>query len=70
MKECEKFDVYELKWHKMKSMNEERGNPATLITFCKKYLYVFYGFKDVLIQNGKVCYKESKVISSIERIDL
>jgi hypothetical protein len=32
MKECEKFDVFELKWHKMEPMNEERGNPATLIT--------------------------------------
>ncbi|MFN9951525.1 MAG: hypothetical protein ACK55I_00360 [bacterium] len=70
MKECEKFDAYELKWHKMQPMNEERGNPATLISSCKKYLYAFYGFKDVFIKNGKVGYKDSRVITSIERINL
>ena len=44
MKECEMFDVFELKWRMMKPLNEERGNPGTLITQCKRYLYVFYGF--------------------------
>ena len=56
---CEKFDVYNLKWHKMPAMKEERANPGTFITADKKYLYAVQGFKN-----------DNVIVESIERLDL
>lgn len=42
---CEKFDILNLKWHPMPSLNFERANPGTFISNDKRYLYAFQGFR-------------------------
>ena len=39
--DCEKFDILNQTWRVMPSLNQERGNPGTMITSDKRYLYVF-----------------------------
>ena len=48
MDQCEKFDVFELKWTMMPSLNFKRCNPGILITQCKKYLYSYYGYYNLV----------------------
>ena len=45
--DCEKFDVFNNRWSKMPSMNHERGNPGTVISGDRRYLYAFQGFVNV-----------------------
>jgi len=42
---CEKFDVFNLKWHSMPDLKIARANPGTYISEDRKYLYAFQGFK-------------------------
>ena len=42
--DCERYDLFRHKWTRMPSMNEPRGNPGTLLTKDKRYLYAFQGF--------------------------
>lgn len=49
IKNCEKFDVYNQKWIVMPSLNMERGNPGTLVSQDRRYLYAFQGFKNEAI---------------------
>ena len=39
--ECEKFDVFNLKWYKLPLLNEPRANPGTFVDSKKRYLYAF-----------------------------
>ena len=42
--DCEKYDVYNQRWHQMPNMNFERGNPGSYVSSDKRYLYAFQGF--------------------------
>lgn len=42
--DCERFDLYREKWNRLPHLNHARGNPGTLLTNDKKYLYAFQGF--------------------------
>ena len=44
MKRCEKFDVFNNRWEKIPSVNQERAGPGLLITSDKKFLYAFGGY--------------------------
>jgi len=44
IKDCEKYDVYNQRWHPMPAMNFERGNPGSYVSSDRRYLYAFQGF--------------------------
>ena len=67
IKNCEKFDILNQKWVEMPELNFERGNPGTFISKDRRYLYVFKGFVNSMVDNGK---KHSEALHSIERLDL
>lgn len=52
----------------MPSMNTARGNPGTMISSDRKYLYAFQGFVNVKnpLDDEITC----EVLNSIERLDL
>lgn len=62
--DCEKFDVFNLKWTQMPPMNEPRANPGTFIDSKKHYLYAFEGF-----QTKKEEHRQNTIMS-FERLDL
>jgi hypothetical protein len=68
MNTCEKFDIYNNRWYSMPSMNTARGNPGTMISSDRKYLYAFQGFVNVKnpLDDEITC----EVLNSIERLDL
>lgn len=39
--DCERYDLWRETWHPLPSLNRPRGNPGTLVTADKKYLYAF-----------------------------
>jgi|LakMenEpi03Aug12_release.lakeMendotaPanAssembly.Ray.scaffolds.fasta_scaffold1550242_1 hypothetical protein len=47
MNQCEKFDIFNNRWYTMPSMNIARGNPGSIISSDKKYLYAFQGFVNI-----------------------
>jgi hypothetical protein len=67
--ECEKFDVFNHKWHNMPAMNHPRGNPGTIISKDRKYLYAFQGFVN---NSSEMAYrnKQSEALDTVERLDL
>jgi hypothetical protein len=74
IRNCEKFDVFNNKWTIMPDMIHERGNPGTMLSNDKRYLYAFQGFinvvEDVNMPHHPLRNKQSKALSTIERIDL
>lgn len=46
IRDCERFDLNTETWSRIPSLNQERGNPGTLLTQDKKFLYVFQGFNN------------------------
>jgi hypothetical protein len=68
--DCEKFDVFENKWVNMPKLNHPRGNPGTLISKDRRYLYAFQGFLHKQKNSTLMNTSHEEVVNSIERIDL
>lgn len=67
---CEKFDIFNHKWHSMPEMNKPRGNPGTFITNDRRYLYAFQGFVNQNNPDMPLRVKHSEALDTIERLDL